>query len=635
MSMLSSRKPISSNNSDAVNENEPSIRSIIESGRREPKPRTNSTPGIWAMPLISAGLLWASFTPLDYGPLAWIALVPLMLLVRLRQPPRHLYKAVFLGGWLTMMVCLQWMRLGHIAMYPAWFALATYCALYFPLFVAASRLAVHQLRMPMVVAIPVVWVGLEFLRAHLMTGFAWYYLGHTQYYWTELIQISDVVGAYGVSFIVAMVAAAIAGILPDAVFLKCRLLPDQQSDQPATSPNGVSGDWQSVVVTSLVFAVVLTYGFIRRSQADFDSGPRVALVQGNFTSEVKHDPTLAAKIQRKHYWLTALATQHQPDIIIWPESMYRGAIMQVDPNLSDTQLKKVDPFVDPQHYRNSRVAEELNHLATKSNAHLMIGITAREAKPDGVANYNSVAFVKPEVGLIARYDKLHRVPFGEFVPFAEQIPALKRLTPISSTLGISKGEAISVFTVDEWRMAPIICFEDTVPHLVRKIVRSSSQAASDEMPGPLVDVLVNLTNDGWFHGSSELDQHLITSAFRAVECRTPLVRAVNTGISAFIDGDGVIVEPELFIDADTKRPENVSPEEPFGHTSMRDPKTGKWHRQLNAVLVKNVPLDSRRSLYVKYGDWFAFLCAMLTGVTIMVGIFISRREKRAAKAVTV
>ena len=129
-----------------------------------------------------------------------------------------------------------------------------------------------------------------------------------------------------------------------------------------------------------------------------------------------------------------------------------------------------------------------------------------------------------------------------------------------------------------------------------------------------VDCLVNLTNDGWFHGSSELDQHLITAAFRCVETRTPMVRAVNTGISAIIDGDGVVVEPDVFIDADEK-----------GRESMRDPHTGRWHKQLNAVLIGNVPLDNRHSLYLAYGDWFAGICCFCTIFLLMIGAILRKR----------
>jgi len=168
-------------------------------------------------------------------------------------------------------------------------------------------------------------------------------------------------------------------------------------------------------------------------------------------------------------------------------------------------------------------------------------------------------------------------------------------------------------------MAPIICFEDTVPHVVRDIVASGSENDT----GKAVDILVNSTNDGWFHGSSELDQHLITAAFRAVECRTPLVRAVNTGISAVIDGDGAIREPEVFIDGDARK---NAPNPP--RTTTRDPKTGAWYKQLNAAIVDTVPLDSRRSLYVRYGEWFALMCAAMAIFTA-ASVVIPKANKPA------
>ncbi|MBT5019866.1 MAG: apolipoprotein N-acyltransferase, partial [Planctomicrobium sp.] len=121
-------------------------------------------------------------------------------------------------------------------------------------------------------------------------------------------------------------------------------------------------------------------------------------------------------------------------------------------------------------------------------------------------------------------------------------------------------------------------------------------------------------------GSSELDQHLITSKFRAIETRTPLVRAVNTGISAIIDGDGVIRTPEHFIDFDA----TIEKTEP--RTSMRDPQTGKFHRQLNCAIVGDVPLDSRNSLYVRLGDWFAAFCLIAT-IAVFIQVILKRKSE--------
>jgi apolipoprotein N-acyltransferase len=184
-------------------------------------------------------------------------------------------------------------------------------------------------------------------------------------------------------------------------------------------------------------------------------------------------------------------------------------------------------------------------------------------------------------------------------------------------------------------LLPLICFEDTVPHLVRDMVQaaqaSPGRESGDDSPvspdsSSRIDCLVNLTNDGWFRDSSEPDQHLITASFRCIELRKPMVRAVNTGISAVIDGDGVVREPEVLIDFD--RLQNPAAGPP--RTTLRDPATGRYYKSFNSAQVANVLLDNRDSLYLAYGDWFAAGCLVLTMLALGVGW--SRRERRPAPA---
>src|SRR5690606_11650507 len=174
---------------------ERSVSDIISAGRAT---RAGSL-GVWGLTSLSGALLWASFTPLVWGPRACIALVPVLRLVRLKEKTRWMYTALYVVSTLVWVATLQWMRLGDQTMYLAWLALAVYVGMYLPAFVALTRVAVHRLDAPMVVAAPVVWVGLEFLRAHLMTGFPWYLLGHSQHHWASLTQIADLVGTYGIS----------------------------------------------------------------------------------------------------------------------------------------------------------------------------------------------------------------------------------------------------------------------------------------------------------------------------------------------------------------------------------------------------------------------------------------------------
>ena len=571
-------------------------REIIEAARAQPAPMRAA----FIATSLTALLSWASFTPLNFSPLGWICLVPFLLLARIQQPTRRMYVAAYLGGLLFWLPSLQWMRLGHVTMYTAWMALSFYLAAYFPIALALTRTAVQRFRIPLALAFPVVWVGLELARGHLFTGFGWYYLGHTQYRWLELIQVSDLVGAYGVSFLVAMMSACAALMIPQNWLAKFHLLPPsatEASPQPAASMTA-----RGLILSLVVFAAALGYGFARRSQADFDKhpGPLVAAVQSNVDTEVKHDPQQWIEIHRSLRRLTELAVREQPDLIIWPESMFRFPLFESSPDVSTAELEK---SIAPQQLdwlRSLGVLSQLSKLSKMANAAMVVGIDRIQADEQGLRTYNSAAFVSPDAGYSGRYDKIHRVPFGEYLPLTDTLPWLAGFTPYPADFGIAPGEQPQAFEHQGIRYAPVICFEDTVPHVVRQ---AALTPGGQGITGKPVDVLLNLTNDGWFHGSSELDQHLITAAFRCVENRTPMVRAVNTGISAIIDGDGAI------------------------RTQAIDKKTGR-SKQVEAVVVDTVPLDNRESLYLAGGDWFSGTCLGCCGFLFVAGLFSRWIPKR-------
>ncbi|MBL8849069.1 MAG: apolipoprotein N-acyltransferase [Planctomycetaceae bacterium] len=575
-----------------------SVEEIIDQARSAPAP----TRGALTLSLLTAALMWAAFAPLAFGPLGWVCLVPLIQLIRLERPTRRMYRLVYAGGLAFSLAALQWMRLGDTWMYPAWIALSAYVALYFPLFVGLSRSAVHRWKLPLTLAVPTVWVGLEFARAHIMSGFAWYFLGHTQFEWNRLIQISDITGAYGVSFLVAMGNAALAACVPWSWLKRLGTASLDGHEAAAPPPRR---QWIGIGATLALLGAALIYG-TTRAETEFPAGPRVALIQGNFPSSLKHDPSQFADMFTVHRGMTGEAVKHQPDLIVWPETMFRFGVRSTDPDMTDSELEALHPGIKAEDWRASEAESRraLITLSDESRADLIIGSDALDALPGNLAHYNSAVFVDHTVSSVAgRYDKVHRVPFGEYIPLADTFAPLQQLFPFAGEMGISAGRKFHVFRSGGRRLVPMICFEDTVPHLVRSMVA----AAETEQQ---VDCLVNLTNDGWFHGSSELDQHLATSAFRCVETRTPLVRAVNTGISAFIDGNGMIREPEVFLDFDARR-HDTRP-----RTTMRDA-AGRFHKQLNAVLVSHVPLDPRTSLYVAWGDWFAALCGAVCAALVV------------------
>ena len=196
---MSESMSASSREAESLNED---VKSIIKSGQTAD--RVPSRVVVVALiSAISVTMLWACFTPLDFAPLAWIALVPLTQLLRLQTLPHKTYRTLYCVAFLGWLATLQWMRLGHPAMYLALVALSVYLALYIPTFILTGHLAIRS-GCPLWLVVPLVWTALEFARAYLMTGFSWYYLGHSQYQWDSLIQISDLGGAYIVSFIVAM-----------------------------------------------------------------------------------------------------------------------------------------------------------------------------------------------------------------------------------------------------------------------------------------------------------------------------------------------------------------------------------------------------------------------------------------------
>ena len=557
--------------------------------------------GVWLAAAISGAMMFAAFEPLGWAPLGWLAVVPLCVLARRPSGTRVLWPAM-LGGLCWTVPQLAWMRLAHPMMFVAWLALAFYMAAYFPLFVGLTRRA-HRF-VPLPFAAAVVWMGLELVRCRLMTGFPWYLLGHSQHDWTTLIQIADIGGATLISGLMAAFGGIAAMSVPPSLLGGCRLLPAREATAPASS----------IVGFAVVFLTCLAYGRVRLSQADFQPGPRVAVVQGNFTSSTKHDPSQAGRMVAAHGRLTQIATRSQPDVIVWPETMLPYPLLEADDSLTSDQLAAVSPF-PAEAWADRGLTDFIGNLGLRSGASLVIGAARMSARADRVFSFNSAVYVTPDGDVSASYDKRHRVPFGEYIPLSDWITVLRAISFVGG--GLDAGENLAAFEHPRATLIPLICFEDTVPELAADAVR-------DAADGPRRGVLLNLTNDGWFHGSSELDQHLITAAFRCVETRTPMVRSVNTGISAFIDGNGVIREPDVMLNADAAIEGDADPVA----TTMRDA-SGRFRRQFHGVLVADVSLDGRTSVYLVIGDLISMLCGLVCG-GLLVSAVIERRRRKTA-----
>ena len=234
---------------------------------RQPPAAGRFWSGTFALALVGAILLWAALPPLQFSPLALVAPIPWIVLIRRAEMPgRRPYRALWGAGFLFWFAILHWIRMPHPATSIGWVALSGYLAFYLPLYVGLARVAVHRLGVSAVIAAPVVWTGLELARGHVLGGFTMASLGHTQYRWTELIQVSDLAGAYGVGFVVMFLAACLGRMLPVA---------DTSSGSgggaaprgPQRASRGRFVLWPAAPA-GLMLAAVLAYGCARLDRGD-------------------------------------------------------------------------------------------------------------------------------------------------------------------------------------------------------------------------------------------------------------------------------------------------------------------------------------------------------------------------------
>ncbi|MBI3838826.1 MAG: apolipoprotein N-acyltransferase [Planctomycetia bacterium] len=538
-----------------------SARLPSDSTSRRPKAWWCST---WALGLSGSALLWAALPPLDFGPLAWLAAVPWVMLIRQGGlSGKRPYGALWLAGFAFWLSALYWLTLPHWATAFGWLAVSCVLAFFLPGLVGLSRVAVHTLRISPLVAAPVVWTGLELLRAHILGGFAMAFVAHTQYRWTNLIQISDTLGSYGVSFLIIFVAACIA-----------RMLPCEDSRRA----------WWPALPAAAALGAVLAYGHWRTNEQTTEPGPKVALIQGSIDIEMKYDPKQGQRIFDEYFGLSRQAVTEHPDLdlIVWPETMFRYPWYTFD--------EKYQPPPDV-HWTTSEAEassrEQIENTVAPLHTPFLLGIDTVHQTPNGFERYNSALFTDRGGKVQGRYDKCQLVAFGEYVPLAETFPWLCRLTPLP--FGLSSGSGPQSVQIGSTRFSANICYEDTLPHLIRAQVRQLR--AENREP----EILVNLTNDGWYWGSSELDMHLACAVFRAIECRKPLLIAANTGLSAWIDSNGRI--------------------------------RAQGRRRATDVIVATTTIDHRGSWYLDYGDTPAAVCLIAVGGLAIVGV----RERRAAR----
>jgi apolipoprotein N-acyltransferase len=366
--------------------------------------------------------------------------------------------------------------------------------------------------------------------------------------------------------------------------------------EEGAAPSG-SCVWQALGVLALLLAT-WAYGDWRLRQDTLTLGPRVALIQGNLDQRIRNDSSVAedAALTMAHHFidLSDLAARYRPDLIVWPETSYPDDWVETAPG-------------DP----SPRSREMARLMADRWHTDALVGLNASVDVPGGPARrYNSAVLVDRQARPAGRYDKIHRVPFGEYIPLRERLPFLNRFAPYDFEYAVAPGEGHTRFPLGDpaggrpFTFGVVICYEDTIPDMALPYGGGDGK--------PAVDFLLNISNDGWFNGSSEHDQHLAICRFRAVECRRSVARAVNMGISALIDSNGRVLEPRR-LPPRPGEPDVPVWEVPGEPRPVRALPVSRWgdYKKVAGVLLATVPIDTRASLYARWGDWLPWTCCLV------------------------
>ncbi len=339
------------------------------------------------------------------------------------------------------------------------------------------------------------WIVYEILRAFLFTGFPWNLLGYVWMFNDASIQAASIFGVWGLSFFAALIS-----LLPTLFFTR----------KPFHNLKMTSkGDKIFVVILFLTLLASLIFGHLRIDDAKIISNKnlKLRLVQGNIKQEMKWDAREKYLNLMKHIEMTNSRDTSDIAAVIWSETSVPYAI---------------DPM--------SEIIDKLE-LAVPNRVGgggILVtgGLRLKMSDDDNIENVWNSVFTFGNKGIIASYDKHHLVPFGEYVPLQKYLPFVQKIT--NGAIGFSQGLGPKTIHGELISIGPLLCYEVIFPD---KIIDKNDRP----------ELLVNLTNDAWFGNSSGPYQHFDMARMRAVEYGIPLARVANTGITAFFDSFGRVV----------------------------------------------------------------------------------------------
>ena len=533
----------------------------------------------WVLAALSGVMVGCCFPPFDLKSMSWLpwtALSPLFW--ALWMLPRHAGATLwardcFLLGWLcgtvSFLISLYWITTVTLL---GWLALCLIIGLYHGLWALFAGSVLRHLGEGMepetawlgslrnlLVALlaSAAWVAVEWLRGTLFTGFGWNALGITLRNSVPLIQIAAITGTSGLTFLCVLGSAIL-------VITVKRLGREIRSGRPRPHFDFFAA----------VFLVVLAFGYgVQKITAPaVPAVPlKVAGLQGNVPVYDYWDKNCEASIMERYVRMSRTALAGDPDLVVWPEAATPRPLL-------------LDEIIFGQ----------VKQLAAKAPADFLIGSVHYVQEPRG--DFNSAILLTEHASAAQIYNKVHLVPFGEFVPFRHSFPLLGWIVGDRVPYDFDPGKGPSLLTLtqhdashDPVKLAPLLCFEDTLGDQTRRSAALGAQ------------LLVTLTNDGWFEHSVATRQHLANSQLRAVETALPLLRVADTGITCVVDRLGRMQE------------------------ILRSPDGNTF---LEGILQTDllVPAEPVSTFYTRHGDLFAHSCLALTLASSLAAFLTARRR---------
>ena len=498
--------------------------------------------------ILSGSLLFLSFPKCDLWYLAWIAFIPLLFSIQ-GKTLHESFRLGVLAGITFNIGIIYWVifvtvHYGHFPIYLAGAVMIVF-ACYLGLYCGVFTLLISYLekrQLPYVLTAPFLWTVLEYGKSNLLSGFPWENMGYSQHGVTLLIQIADVTGVYGLSFLIIFINCLIYDIA--TLKFKRRVFIE--------AAGGI-----------ILIGLVLSYGSYRMSSIEkaFEEANdivHVFLIQGNIDQAVKWNPEYQKKSIAIYRELSLEATigNTVPQLIVWPET--------------------AAPLFFQEY---SDLHRDIISIAKEAKAYLLFGAPSYRLEKEGRSLMNSAYLVSRKGEITGKYDKTHLVPFGEYVPLRGLLFFIDKM--VEGVGDFTAGSELDPLEFGGIAAGVLICYEGIFPEISREYKKRG------------VDLLVNMTNDAWYGETSAPYQHMSMVIFRAIENRTYLVRAANTGISAIVNPLGkVVIKSKLFT---------------------------------REVIRGNIGIASVDTIYMRHGDVFAKTCIVIS--IIMLGILLRRRRQ--------